>query len=120
DTDGATTGQVYTFNGTEPTWAAPAAGISGAPSTWPTSFPPAEHNTETSTLRVSSAALSADVLALLASADKAAARTAIGAGTGTSNLVIGTGAGNAAAGNHSHTATQIPFTPSGDLTATDV
>lgn len=56
---------------------------------------------------------------VLTSADAAAVRTAIGAGTGTSNLVIGTTAGTAAAGNdsrlsdartptaHTHTAANI-------------
>ena len=37
-----------------------------------------------------------------AGADAAAARTAIGAGTGNSNLAIGTTASTAAAGNHTH------------------
>ncbi|MCU1145786.1 head fiber protein [Stenotrophomonas maltophilia] len=39
---------------------------------------------------------------VLTAADQAAARTAIGAGTGTSNLAIGTTATTAAAGNHTH------------------
>jgi len=39
---------------------------------------------------------------VLTAADQAAARTAIGAGTGTSNLAIGATATTAAAGNHTH------------------
>ena len=39
---------------------------------------------------------------IAAGADAAAARTAIGAGTGSSNLTLGTTASTAAAGNHSH------------------
>ena len=39
---------------------------------------------------------------VLTAADQAAARTALGAGTGTSNLTIGTTAATAAAGNHTH------------------
>ncbi|HHA2676624.1 TPA: head fiber protein [Stenotrophomonas maltophilia] len=41
---------------------------------------------------------------VLTAADQAAARTALGAGTGTSNLTIGTTAATAAAGNHTHAA----------------
>lgn len=41
---------------------------------------------------------------VLTAADATAARTAIGAGTGSSNLSIGTTASTAAAGNHTHTA----------------
>lgn len=42
-----------------------------------------------------------------AGADAAAARTAIGAGTGNSNLAIGTTASTAAAGNHTHTISNV-------------
>ncbi|QQQ41298.1 hypothetical protein JJL50_15235 [Stenotrophomonas maltophilia] len=41
---------------------------------------------------------------VLTAADQAAARTAIGAGTGSSNLAIGATATTAAAGNHTHAA----------------
>ncbi|WP_339317928.1 hypothetical protein [Paenibacillus sp. FSL R10-2734] len=56
--------------------------------------------------------------AVLTAADGAAARTAIGAGT--SNLIIGSAAANAAAGNHTHTATTITSTAISPGTATNV
>ncbi|MFE1358852.1 hypothetical protein [Streptomyces harbinensis] len=56
--------------------------------------------------------------AVLTAADQAAARTAIGAGT--SSLAIGTTASTAAAGNHTHTATQVTATAIGPGTATTV
>lgn len=119
-TVGATPGQVLTFNGSAAVWAAAAAGIVGAPPTWPTSFPPSTHPHDVGDLRDSGTGLLAAILTFLRADTPALARAAIGAGTGDSNLVIGTGAGNAAAGNHGHPATAITFAPSGDITATTV
>ncbi|UPK42467.1 hypothetical protein [Paenibacillus pabuli] len=56
--------------------------------------------------------------AVLTSANQAAARTAIGAGT--SNLAIGTTASTAAAGNHVHPASAITATAIAPGTATNV
>lgn len=56
--------------------------------------------------------------AVLTAGDAAAARTAIGAGT--SNLQLGSDATQAAAGNHTHTASVITATPVEGGTATDV
>lgn len=57
---------------------------------------------------------------VLKATDAAAARTAIGAGTGNSNLALGTTGTTAAAGNHSHTAAQVTATAVGGGSATTV
>lgn len=58
--------------------------------------------------------------AVLKATDAAAARTAIGAGTGTSNLAIGTTASTAAAGNHAHAAAAVTATAVAGGAATNV
>lgn len=45
--------------------------------------------------------------AVIVAADGAAARSAIGAGTGSSNLALGSTGTTAAAGNHTHTAAAV-------------
>lgn len=55
---------------------------------------------------------------VLTATNASAVRTAIGAGT--SNLTLGSTASTAAAGNHSHTATQVTATAVGSGTATNV
>lgn len=112
--DGGTVGQIVVKTGPgdgEAGWTDPGAASLpvGYPATWPTTFPPSSHSHAVSDLRrvVSGAlaALSSDVLTLLAAGDKQAARAAIGAGTGdgTSNLTLGSTAQTAAPGNHTHT-----------------
>ena len=101
-----------------------AGGGTGGSVSWdtlsgkPTTFPPTSH-----THPVSQVSDASDVgKAVMKAADAAAARTAIGAGTGngTSNLTIGTTGSTAAPGNHAHAASAVTFTPAGSLTATDV
>lgn len=94
------------------------SGIAGAPSTWPSTFPPDAHTHPASQISDSTTVGRAVVTAV----DAQAARAAIGAGTGngTSNLAIGTTATTAAAGNHTHAAANLIFAPTGALTATDV
>jgi hypothetical protein len=58
--------------------------------------------------------------AVMKATDQAAARSAIGAGTGNSSLAIGSTASTAAAGNHAHTATQVTATAVAGGTATNV
>jgi hypothetical protein len=96
-------------NGPAATW----DNISGKPAT----FPPSGHTHTTGQVGATPVGK-----ALLDAADAQAARVAIGAGTGngTSNLTLGTTAGTAAAGNHTHQASGIGFTPAGGITATDV
>ncbi|MFT4282374.1 hypothetical protein [Microbacterium sp.] len=123
---GSTSGQVYTSTGpgSAPIWANPTggSGIIGAPTTWPSEFPPANHVQDVGTLRDGTSVLSAQVLSLLRADDAAAARAAIGAGTGdgSSNLALGTTGSTAARGDHTHPASAITFTPGGGVTATDV
>lgn len=106
-------------------WGAPPAGGGGGgglppsyPSTWPSTFPASAHSHTTTDIS------NATTLGrnLLTAASQQAAREAIGAGTGngTSNLSIGTTASTAAAGNHTHAASAVGFTPTGGLTATSV
>ena len=119
DPSGSAPGQVLTSTGpsSEPQWRdAPAsAGIQGAPSAWPSAFPPDTH-----THGIGAITDVTDVGRQLAKATTAQeARAAIGAGTGngTSNLTLGTTSSTAARGDHSHTAAAIPFTPTGPITA---
>lgn len=86
------------------------ADVTGKPAT----FPPATH-THTAAQISDASAVGRSVLS---SADAAAARTAIGAGT--SSVVIGTSATQAAAGNHVHAASVITATAIGPGTATNV
>lgn len=80
--------------------------VTGKPST----FPPTIGTTATTAMAGNTpippaatwANLSGKPAVIGAGADAASARTAIGAGTGNSNLAIGTTASTAAAGNHTH------------------
>lgn len=95
------------------------SGITGAPSTWPETFPPAGHSHQAAEI-ANATAVGRNVLTAVS---QQAAREAIGAGTGngTSNLAIGTTSSTAAAGNHTHSAASVAFTPTGStLTATNV
>lgn len=94
------------------------SGITGAPSSWPSSFPPSAHTHAPGEITGSTAV----GRAVLTAADQQAARAAIGAGTGsgTSNLTLGVTSTTAAAGNHTHPASAITFTPAGVVTATTV
>jgi len=88
-----------------PTWTT----LSGKPAT----FPPTIGTTATTAMAGNTpippaatwANLSGKPAVIAAGADAAAARTAIGAGT--SNLAIGTTASTAAAGNHTHTISDV-------------
>lgn len=106
-------------------WAPPPTGTGGGGSSdWnditnkPTTFSPSPHTHNSGQISDSSTV----GRAVLTAADAQTARAAIGAGTGngTSNLTIGTTSTTAAAGNHTHVASAIPFTPTGSLTATNV
>lgn len=105
-------------------WAPPpsgsggGSGITGAPSSWPSEFPPSSHS-HTSGQINDSTTVGRQVLT---AASQAAARTAIGAGTGNgnSNLQVGPSGSDAAAGNHSHAGSAIAFTPGSGITATNV
>lgn len=94
------------------------SGIAGAPASWPSTFPPSDH--QHTRAQISDA--TSIGRALMGAADQQAARAAIGAGTGngTSNLTLGSASTQAAPGNHGHSATAITFTPTGSLTATNV
>lgn len=94
------------------------SGITGAPSTWPSTFPPSAHSHPASQISDASAV----GRQVMTAADQQSARAAIGAGTGngTSNLTLGTTSSTAAPGNHVHTASAVGFTPTGGITATDV
>jgi len=94
------------------------SGIDGAPSSWPATFPPSSHS-HTATDISNSTAVGRNVLT---ASDQQAARAAIGAGTGngTSNLQLGTTSSTAAAGNHTHPASAITFSPAAGITATNV
>lgn len=83
----------------------------------PTTFPPSTHTHQSGQIDDSTTV----GRALMTAADAQVARAAIGAGTGngTSNLTLGTTSTTAAPGNHAHTATQVAFTPSGAITATN-
>jgi hypothetical protein len=93
--------------------------IIGAPAFWPSAFTPTEHTHPAAEISDSGAI----GRAVLKATSQQAARAAIGAGTGngTSNLQLGPLGTDAAAGNHSHNASALPFDPAGTvLTATDV
>lgn len=93
-------------------------GIVGAPAEWPQFFPPLDHTHPVSQIGATDVGK-----AVMSAATMAAARLAIGAGTGngTSNLAIGTTGTTAAAGNHAHAASAITFNPAGTgLVATTV
>lgn len=99
------------------------AGIIGAPTNWPASFPPDPHTEPVASLRGSTGlALSLAIINLLNAGNAGAARSAISAAPDTTMSFpgFGTTAGLASQGNHGHTAGQIVFTPSGTITATDV
>ena len=125
-TAGSTAGQVYTSTGPsgDPEWQDPTGGspIEGAPSTWPTTFPPAAHTHDVGNLRNSGSELLAAILTFLRSGSIADARAAIGAGTGNgnSNLQLGSTGSTAAPGNHVHTASAVTFAAEGPITATTV
>jgi len=91
--------------------------IEGAPAQWPQTFPASPHNHTLSQVE-----LLGWIRDLLGSVDAQTFRTRIGAGTGngTSNLTLGSTATQAAPGNHVHAAANVPFTPTGSVTATNV
>lgn len=94
------------------------SGIIGAPSVWPSTFPPSPHTHTAS--QISDATVIGRTV--MTAATQQAARDAMGAGTGngTSNLTIGTTSTTAAAGNHTHPASQISLAPISGMAATDV
>lgn len=106
------------------TWATVAGVGAGGIVTWgsihdkPTTFPASSH---THTPAQISGATPVG-RALMTAEDAQVARVAIGAGTGngTSNLTLGDTASTAAPGNHTHNAMATAFTPTGNITATDV
>ncbi len=122
DSADSAAGQVLTSQGPDlpPRWQdqAGGSGIAGAPSAWPSTFPPVSHSHPVA--QVSDASTIGRTL--LTAADQQAARAAIGAGTGngTSTLALGASATTAAPGNHAHGAAAITVTPAGAITATNV
>lgn len=87
-----------------PTWAE----VSGKPATFPptigtTATTAKAGNYQPTTANISDASTIGKTI--LTASDATAVRTAIGAGTGNSNLAIGTTASTAAAGNHNHAIT---------------
>ncbi len=127
---GGTTGQVLAKNSNvdrDVTWITPSGGggsglinysqIIALPG-YPTSFAPSAHSHTASQISDATAV----GRAVMNAVDAQAARAAIGAGTGngTSNLTLGTSSTQAAAGNHTHPASGITFTPIGSITATNV
>lgn len=123
DTTGATEGETIAFIGGAIQWIpfpAQTGGIVGAPSTWPSLFPPMGHTHPVSQLEDASSVAKA----FLQARDAQEARAAIGAGTGngTSNLQLGSGGTQAAPGNHGHNADTLTFTPTAGspITATTV
>lgn len=90
----------------------------GYPSSWPATFPPSGHSHTTT--EVSDATTLGRELMKATSAQVARAAIGAGTGNGTSNLTLGSLATQAAPGNHTHTAADIPFVPSGPITATSV
>lgn len=109
-------GMVLTNLGDAAGWASSAAGIVGAPSTWPSAFPSLSHSHPASEINNASS-VGRNVLT---AADAQAARAAIGAGTGngTSNLTLGSASTQAMPGNRVFSATEItaPANPSAGLT----
>lgn len=120
DTATAETGQAIVWNGSAAVWApvAGGSGIAGAPSTWPSAFPPSGH-THTAAEIFNASTVGRNVITAV---DAQAARAAIGAGTGngTSNLVIGSTGTTAMPGNRSFGSTEITRTAGGGLTSTTV
>lgn len=119
--EGGTDGQVLTVGPDGPAWQPPAqatSGITGAPTAWPSTFPPSAHTHPAG--QISDATTVGQ--ALIKAVDQAAARAAIAAGTGngTSNLALGTTGTTAAPGNHTHAAAALAFVPPTGMTATDV
>lgn len=122
---GGSTGDVLTRGSSEHSgvWAPPASG-GGAAATWgtlpgkPSTFPPSAHSHMLTDIDDASTIGKA----IMKAADAPAVRTAIGAAPSTvvSFPGFGTSGTTAAPGNHQHSASQIPFTPSGSITATDV
>lgn len=104
-------------------WAPPptgtgGSGIAGAPAAWPGEFPPSAHQHTSGQINDSTTV----GRAVMTAATQAAARAAIGAGTGngSSNLQVGPSGSDAAAGNHSHSASAISFAPGSGITATNL
>ncbi len=105
-------------------WITPSGGSSGGATTWdqisgkPATYPASAH-THTLSQLTDMSGLGRQVSA---AGDAQTFRSLIGAGTGngTSNLTLGTTASTAAAGNHTHTASSITFTPPSGMTATNV
>ncbi|TCN51795.1 hypothetical protein EV641_109186 [Rhodococcus sp. SMB37] len=99
--------------------AAASTAVWGSVSGKPSTFPPVIGTTATTALAgntpIPAAATWANIsgkpAVVAAGADAAAARTAIGAGTGNSNLALGTTGTTAAAGDHTHTAAQVGAAP---------
>lgn len=124
---GGNVGDVVTLTPTGAAYLPPTGGtggttIEGAPTVWPSTFPPSSHSHPVDDLRNGTATLATPVVSLLKSLDQAAARAAIGAGTGngTSNLTLGTSATTAMPGNRVFTATEVTVTPSTNLPQTTV
>jgi hypothetical protein len=115
-----TPGTVLTLTSSGPAWQSQAAGITGAPSVWPSAFPALAHTHVVSQLTDASTV----GRAVMSAADAQAARAAIGAGTGngTSNLTLGATSTTAMPGDRSFNATELVFTPTSGspVTATTV
>jgi hypothetical protein len=94
------------------------SGIINAPGTWPATFPSSPHSHTTTDISNSTPV----GRAVLTAVDQQTARAAIGAGTGngTSNLALGPASTQAAAGNHTHAASNISFAPTTSNPANDV
>lgn len=105
-------------------WVTPSGGSGGGATTWdqisgkPATYPASTHTHTLSQL----SDMSGLGRQVAGAGDAQTIRGLIGAGTGngTSNLTLGTTASTAAAGNHTHTASSITFTPPSGMTATNV